>query len=164
MAPGRAESPMTDTDNWLERYAENHSNVSNPLVYWAAVPMVVIGAVGLLWSLPTPEEFSQISPLLNWGSAFLMATTIYYFIISLSLAIGMLPFLLGIASLQLWLIESRYPALGVATGLLVAGIVGLLLGRRKAGGIPAVLQDLQLMMIGPAWLLSLIYRRLGIPY
>lgn len=164
MAPDRAESPMTDTDNWLERYAENHSNVSNPLVYWAAVPMVVIGTVGLLWYLPIPEEFNQISPFLNWGSAFLIATAIYYFIISLSLAIGMLPFLLGIASLQLWLAGSRYPALGVATGLLVAGIVGLLLGRRKAGGIPAVLQDLQLMMIGPAWLLSLIYRRLGIPY
>ena len=154
---------MTDTDNWLERYAENHSNVSNPLVYWAAVPMVVVGTVGLLWYLPIPEEFRQISPFLNWGSAFLMATAIYYFIISLSLAIGMLPFLVGIASLQLWLIDSRYPAPGVATGLLIAGIVGLALGRRKAGGMLAVLQDLQLMMIGPAWILSVLYRRIGIP-
>ena len=76
----------------------------------------------------------------------------------------MLPFMLGLASLQLWLEGSRYPALGVSVGLLVAGIVGLLLGRRDAGGLRAVVQDLQLMMIGPAWLLSVIYRRFGIPY
>ena len=155
---------MSDTDSWLERYEKNHSNVRNPLAYWAAVPMVVVGTVGLLWTLPIPEEFLQISPFLNWGSAFLMATAIYYFIISLSLAIGMLPFLLGLASLQVWLTASDYPALGVSAGLLVAGVVGLLMGRRKSGGLLAVLQDLQLMMIGPAWLLSIIYRRFGIPY
>jgi len=128
------------------------------------VPMVVTGTVGLLWALPVPAEFYEISPLLNWGSAFLMAATIYYFIISLSIAIGMLPFLLGLATLQLWLTASRYPALGVSIGLVVAGTVGLAMGRRGAGGLRAILEDLQLMMIGPAWLLSVIYRRFGIPY
>ncbi len=155
---------MSETDNWLLRYEQNHDNLTNPWVYWAAVPMVVVGTVGLLWYLPVPVEFYEISPLLNWGSAFLMATTVYYFIISLSLAIGMLPFMLGLASLQLWLTASPYPALGVSTGLLVAGTVGLWLGRRGTGGVRAVLQDLQLMMIGPAWLLSVLYRRFGIPY
>lgn len=155
---------MSETDNWLLRYEQNHGNLTNPLVYWAAVPMVVVGTVGLLWYLPIPAEFREISPLLNWGSAFLMAATIYYFIISLSLAIGMLPFMLGLATLQLWLAASEYPALGVSTGLLVAGITGLWLGRRGQGGIRAIIQDLQLMMIGPAWLLSVIYRRFGIPY
>jgi hypothetical protein len=93
-----------------------------------------------------------------------MAATIYYFIISVSIAIGMLPFLLGLATLQLWLTGSEYPALGVSAGLLVSGTVGLWLGRRGAGGPGAVLADLQLMMIGPAWLLSVLYRRFGIPY
>jgi uncharacterized membrane protein YGL010W len=155
---------MTDSQDWLLRYEQNHSDLGNPWVYWAAVPMVVVGTVGLLWYLPVPAEFYEISPFLNWGSTFLMAATIYYFIISLSIAIGMLPFMLGLATLQLWLTASDYPALGVSTGLLVAGTIGLWLGRRGAGGIGAVLQDLQLMMIGPAWILSVIYRRFGIPY
>jgi len=155
---------MSETDNWLLRYEQNHSNLTNPWVYWMAVPMVVVGTVGLLWYLPVPAEFQEISPLLNWGSAFLIAATVYYFIISLSLAIGMLPFMLGLATLQLWLTASEYPALGVSTGLLVAGTVGLWLGRRGTGSFRAVLQDLQFMMIGPAWLLSVIYRRFGIPY
>ena len=155
---------MSETDSWLERYEQNHRALTNPWVYWAAVPMVVVGTVGLLWYLPIPSEFYEISPLLNWGSTFLMAATIYYFIISLSLAIGMLPFVLGLASLQLWLTASEYPALGVSIGLLLAGTVGLWLGRRGKGGFRAILQDLQLMMIGPVWLLSVIYRRFGIPY
>lgn len=155
---------MSETDSWLLRYEQNHSDLNNPWVYWAAVPMVVAGTVGLLWSLPVPAEFHEISPLLNWGSAFLMAATIYYFIISLSIAIGMLPFLLGLAALQVWLTASIYPALAVSTGLAVAGTVGLAMGRRGAGGLRAVIEDLQLMMIGPAWLLSVIYRRFGIPY
>jgi len=155
---------MSESDNWLERYEQNHRDLTNPWVYWAAVPMVVVGTVGLLWYLPVPAEFYEISPLLNWGSAFLMAATVYYFIISLSLAIGMLPFMLGLASLQLWLAASDYPALGVSTGLLVAGTTGLWLGRRGEGSLRAVLQDLQLMMIGPAWLLSVMYRRFGIPF
>jgi len=155
---------MSEIDSWLDRYEQTHAQLRNPVVYWAAVPMIVLGTVGLLWTLPIPDEFRRISPLLNWGSAFLMATTIYYFIISLSLAIGMLPFLLGVAAIQIWLAGSGYPPRGVSIGLLAAGTVGLWLGRRGPGALRAVLQDFQLMMIGPAWLLSVIYRRFGIPF
>ena len=45
--------------------------------------------------------------------------------------------MLGLASLQLWLEASTYPALGVSAGLTVAGTVGLWLGRRGAGGLRA---------------------------
>ena len=155
---------MSEIDNWLERYEQGHQDLTNPIVYWAAVPMVVLGTVGLLWSLPVPVQFFEISPLLNWGSAFLMATAIYYFIISLSLAIGMLPFLLGLAAIQLWLTDSPWPASGISIALLVAGTVGLCLGRRGPGVVRLVLRDYQLMMIGPLWLLSVIYKRFRVPF
>lgn len=155
---------MTDTLSWLERYESNHSNLTYPLVYWAAVPMVVVGTVGLLWNLPVPQQFYEISPLLNWGSAFLMVTAVYYFIISLALAIGLLPFVLGVAFIQVWLQQSGYAPMRAAAGLLVAGIIGLWLGHRNEKGFGAMLEDLQTIMIGPAWLLSVIYRRVGIPF
>ena len=155
---------MSEIDDWLARYEATHENLHNPVVYWAAVPMIVLGTVGLLWSLPVPVQFVEISPLLNWGSAFLMATAIYYFIISLSLAIGMLPFLLGMAAIQLWLAASPWPQLGVSIGLLVAGTVGLGLGRGGPGIVRALARDYQLMMIGPLWLLSVIYKRFRIPF
>jgi uncharacterized membrane protein YGL010W len=155
---------MTEIDSWLDRYEANHRDLRNPVVYWAAVPMLVLGTVGLFWALPVPQQFFEISPLLNWGSAFLMATAIYYFIISLSLAIGMLPFLLGLAAFQSGLAQSPYPPLGISVGLLAAGTVGLWLGRRGPGSFRAMLQDFQLMMIGPVWLLSIMYKRFGVPF
>lgn len=154
---------MSDAEGWLTRYEKAHGDLSYVLVYWAAVPTVVLGTVGLLWTLPVPGEFLDISPLLNWGSAFLMATAVYYFIISVSLAIGMLPFILGVGSFQLWLEHSDYSPLRASAGLLAAGVIGLWLGHRKQGGIRPVIQDLQMMMIGPVWLLSILYRRAGIP-
>lgn len=154
---------MTESDGWLARYGRSHENLRYPYLYWVAVPMVVVGTVGLLWTVPVPEEFSDISPLLNWGSAFLMASAVYYFVISVPLAIGLLPFVVGVASLQVWLGDSDFSPLRVSAGLLSAGIIGLWLGHRDRGGIRSVVEDLQLMMIGPAWLLAALYRRVGIP-
>lgn len=154
---------MTAAENWLERYAQSHSNLTYPAVFWAAVPMVVLGTVGLLWLLPVPAEFYAISPLLNWGSVFLMASAVYYFVISVPLAIGMLPFVVGVAYFQLWLQNSDYSATRVTVGLFVAGLIGLWLGHRNQRGLWPLVHDLQLMMIGPAWLLSVLYRKIGIP-
>jgi uncharacterized membrane protein YGL010W len=154
---------MSEAEDWLTDYGNSHSAIASPLVYWAAVPMVVVGMVGLLWLIPVPEEFEAISPLVNWGSLFLMAAAVYYFIISVPLAIGMLPFILGVAYLQVWLAESGYSPVRVSSGFLLAGIIGLLLGHRQKQPVLQLLRDLQLMMIGPAWLLSVLYRRMGIP-
>lgn len=152
---------LTESDNWLKRFKRSLQDLNNPLLYWLSSGMLIVGITGVLWALPVPFEFQEISPLLNWGSAFLMVTAIYYFIISLSLAIGLLPFLLGLAALHMWFESSGYPALAVSAELTTAGILGMAIGRRTA--IRAALQDLQLVMIGPAWLLSVLYRRFGIP-
>jgi len=155
---------MAETDSWLQHYEATHQDMTYPVVYWASVPMVVLGTVGILWTLLIPDEFFEISPLLNWGTAFLMAAAVYYFIISVSLAIGMLPFVLGVAGIQTWLAGSEFSPLRVSVGLLTAGTIGLWMGHRNKSSLRPVLQDLQLMMIGPAWLLSVLYRRIGIPY
>ncbi len=154
---------VSETDRWLSDYGDSHADITYPGIYWLSVPILVLGTVGMLWSLPIPDEFVKISPVLNWGSAFLMVAVVYYFIISISLAIGMLPFVVGVTALQLWLVHSSLSLVGVSSGLFVASIIGLYLGHYRSGGIKAVFHDIQLMMIAPAWLLSNLYKRLGIP-
>ena len=155
---------MADTDRWLAEYGEQHENISFAGVYWVAVLTLVFGTVGMLWSLPVPVEFARISPLMNWGSSFLMAAVVYYFIISMPLAIGMLPFVFGVAAIQTWLAGSSLSIVEVSTILFALSLGGLYLGHHGNGGLRAVFRDIQLMMIAPAWLLSNLYRRLGIPY
>jgi len=155
---------MSETDRWLVDYGESHRDISHPIVFWISVPLLVLGTVGLLWSLPVPQEFVEISPILNWGSTFLMAAVVYYFILSTSLAIGMLPFVFAVAALQIWLAGSPYSHYMTSGGFLLASITGLYLGNFPRGGVRAVLRDIQMIMIAPVWILSTIYRRFGIPY
>lgn len=155
---------MTDADQWLLRYEREHRDVRNAPVYWLAAPTLVLGTVGLLWALPVPAGLTDISPLLNWGSVFLMATMVYYFIISMPLAIGMLPFLFGVTAFETWLADAVGMLEPVASILTAGSLAGLYAGRFTNGGLPAVGRDVQLMMIAPAWMLSVLYRRLGIPH
>lgn len=155
---------MSETDHWLAKFDDSHRNIAHAPVYWLAVPVLILGTVGLLWSLPIPNEFREISPVLNWGSAFLLSAVVYYFIISLPLAFGVLPFVLAVAAFQLWLQFSAFSALHASMGLIVGGLLGLAMGRAGAGGAKAVLSDVLHIMIAPVWLLSLLYRKLGIPH
>lgn len=155
---------MSDTERWLAEYGDNHSRTGSRVLHWAAVPLVIIGTVGFLWSLPIPEAFLDISPLLNWGITFLMAAEVYYFIISISLAIGMLPLLVAIATLTATLHTFVDSPLWVSVSILLLGCTGLYIGKGSARGIRGLAQDMQLIMIAPVWLLSRLYRAVGIPF
>lgn len=155
---------MTNTDNWLGAYRDNQRRTGNRILHWIAVPMVIVGTVGILWSLPIPEAFRNISPLLNWGITFLMAAEVYYFIISISLAIGMLPIIFGTAILIATMHSAVAAPLWFSVAILSLGAGGLYLGKGSGRNIRALIQDLQLMMIAPIWLLSRLYRRLHIPF
>ncbi|MEM9334018.1 MAG: hypothetical protein AAGA33_04135 [Pseudomonadota bacterium] len=97
---------MNDSEGWLQQFGESHQGLAHPLAFWLGVPALIAGYVGLLWCLPIPAQFFDISPLLNWGSAFLMAAAVYYFIISMPIAMGLLPLLLAVAALHLWAAHS----------------------------------------------------------
>lgn len=154
---------MSDTDYWLGRYARNQQGLSLRPLYWLATQLLVLGLIGLLWALPVPAALTSISPLLNWGSLFLMAALIYYFIISVPLAIGMLPVVIAIFAFEFWLAGIGQWSRPGAAALTLAGLGGIYLAHRQQGGLRAVFRDIQLLMIAPLWLLSRLYRKLGIP-
>jgi hypothetical protein len=55
-------------------------------------------------------------------------------------------------------------ALIISILLTIASVVGICAGHYKEERLKLVLKDIQLVIIAPLWLLSLTYRRLGIPY
>ncbi len=155
---------MTDTERWLAEYGDNHSRTGNRVLHWIAVPLFIFGTVGLLWSLPIPDAFLKISPLLNWGITFLMAAEVYYFIISISLALGMLPLVVATATLIVLLSSAVTTLLWFSIAMLTLGIAGLYLAKGSGRDIHGLARDMQLIMIAPIWLLARLYRCMGIPY
>ena len=48
--------------------------------------------------------------------------------------------------------------------IFVIAWIGQFIGHEIEGKKPSFLQDIQFLLIGPAWLLSFIYKKLGIKY
>ena len=151
-------------DKWLSDFDANHRNIINASIYWPSTLLLLIGIVCLFACLPIPHEFIEISPILNWGSLLLLVAIVYYCIISIPLAIGMLPFISIIFVLQVYLQNMTEYALIISILLTIASVVGICAGHYKEERLKLVLKDIQLVIIAPLWLLSLTYRRLGIPY
>ena len=61
------------------------------------------------------------------------------------------------------LAAAGYTAWIVAAVLFVAAWVGQFWGHKVEGKKPSFFKDVQFLLIGPAWLLSFIYKRVGIP-
>jgi uncharacterized membrane protein YGL010W len=101
---------------------------------------------------------------MNWAVLFAMAAIVYYFILSASLAVGMVAVLAGMLALAHWLSGLSTPLWAISVGIFVTAWVGQFIGHHIEGKKPSFFKDLLFLMIGPMWLLAFVYRRLGIRY
>jgi uncharacterized membrane protein YGL010W len=101
----------------------------------------------------------------NWAAVVLALALIYYITLSFPLTIGM--FLVALACLffinQLVLLNIA-PLWLVSLGIFVAAWIGQFYGHKVEGKKPSFFKDVQFLMIGPAWLMHFIYKKIGIPY
>lgn len=155
---------MKSADEWFKEYGESHMNPINKTIHWICVPAIVFSLIGLLWSLPAPRIFLEISPWLNWGTLFIAAAMLYYLVLSWPLAIGMLL----VSALVVWgnarLAQLDTPLWQIALAIFVIAWIGQFIGHKIEGKKPSFFKDIQFLLIGPIWLLGFVYRRLGIRY
>lgn len=152
-------------DQWFEEYGVSHQNPINKLIHWVCVPLIFLVILGLLWAIPTPAAFSQIHPYLNWATLAAIFIVGFYIRLSPRLAIGLTLFTLACYSIIAWY-ESLQLASLALTSILLFIILWILqfVGHKIEGKKPSFFQDMQFLMIGPAWLMAFIYRRLGLRY
>ena len=146
----------------LAEYGESHQNKTNKAVHWVCVPVIVWTVMAGLYAIPQPGLMADIA-WLNWLTLVLAASLIYYVFLSPTLALGV-----GVyAAISYWLIlmveGAGLVVWQVALVLLVLAWAGQFWGHKIEGKKPSFLKDIQFLMIGPAWLLSFIYKRVGIP-
>jgi len=144
------QSRARNVERLLERYGEFHRNRANKAIHWVCVPLILWSVLAALWT---------VSPLAVYAASGVM--TVFYLWLSLPLALGML----GVIALMVWplpLLGSH--ALIVSIAVFVAAWIGQFIGHILEGRKPAFLEDVRSLLIGPAWLLADLYRRLGIAY
>ncbi len=154
---------MKNIYQWLSEYGESHKNETNKLIHWICVPSIFFSLVGLLYEVKLPFFVAGIQ--MNIAAIVMLLAVIYYARLSKTLWVGMLIF--GIFCLALsYLIEKNgFMPLWLFC-LIVFGLawIGQFYGHKVEGKKPSFLQDLQFLMIGPAWLMSFIYQKLGIRF
>ncbi len=158
---------MRKIDELLAEYGESHQNATNKAIHWVCVPAIFFSIVGLIWSIPSGFLQSNVtaSPYANWATLALVLVLAYYIALSLSLAIGMALFSLLCLFLayQLVLLDIA-PLWQLSLGIFVVAWIGQFYGHNVEGKKPSFLKDVQFLMIGPAWLMHFIYKKIGIPY
>jgi uncharacterized membrane protein YGL010W len=151
-------------DLLLAEYDESHQNPTNKAIDWFAVPVIAWAVLAILWVLPTPGFFRGV-PYLNWATIVCALTVIYYLTLSTPLAIGMvLLSLIAIGMIQLVDESISIKLEWIAAALFIFARVFQFAGHEVEGKKPSFFKDLQFLLIGPAWLMHFLFRRLRIPY
>ena len=156
---------MATMDWLLDKYGESHLNPTNKLIHWICVPSIVFSLFGVLYALPFPVARGLFT---NWAFVLYAVTLVYYIRLSLPIALG----LMLICGAMVFGVDAIFNAVGrdaiglakVAFGIFVIAWIGQFIGHKIEGKKPSLLEDLQFLMVGPAWLLSFIYKKVGIKY
>ena len=152
-------------DQWFNEYGDSHQHKTNKLIHWLCVPLIFLVILGLVWSIPVPTIMSAIHPYLNWSTLSFLFIAGFYLRLSSRLGIGLIIFTLLCYSLIAWY-ESLQIASLVSTCIVLFIILWIFqfIGHHIEGKKPSFFKDIQFLMIGPAWLMGFIYRRLGLSY
>ena len=153
---------MRRIDRLFSEYGESHQNRVNEIIHWIFVPLIFFSIACFIWSLPFPF---YLGLGINWISVAIGLITSYYLLLSPTLAIGMFLIMIlnlyGILRLDAW---AETPVWKIALGIFAVSWVFQFAGHQIEGKKPSFLKDLQFLLIGPAWLLHFVYKKLGIPY
>ncbi len=152
---------MKTIQQWLAEYGESHQNETNKTIHWICVPSIFFSLIGLLYGIKLPFVISGIQ--LNISIVLMVFVVFYYASLSKTIWVGMLLF--GFACLAIChLIESSgiLPLWLFSVMVFVLAWTGQFYGHKIEGKKPSFLKDLQFLLIGPAWLMSFIYKKLGI--
>ena len=151
---------MRTMQDWLDSYSGDHRNPTNQMFHWLCVPPIVWSVIALLWAIPVP--ISQLRPG-SWAVLVMVAAFYWYWRRSHRLAMG----LLIVFALLGLLTNYLYWRLGVARlcylaiGVFVVAWIGQFIGHKFEGRKPSFLTDLSYLLIGPAWLMAKLFRKLG---
>ncbi len=157
---------MRPIDELLEAYGKSHQNKTNKLIHWIMVPLIFFSIVGLLMSIPIFGATK--TAFINFGTLAFIFSLLYYFKLSKPLFVGFIFWALFCLYGNFYIYKSlNYSNSSLALASLSIFVIAWIfqfIGHKIEGIKPSFLDDIKFLLIGPAWLLHFIYKKLGINY
>ncbi len=144
---------MTDirkVDTLINHYGESHQNSTNELIHFIAIPLITLSLSGLLYA---------IHPFVLY--AFLAGSFIYYARLSAVFLITMLVW----SAVMLWVIQALGAQLvTVSVAVFVGAWILQFIGHKLEGKKPSFFEDIQYLWVGPLFVLSKLFIKLGVKW
>ena len=155
---------MKDLQTWLDLYGESHQNKTNKLIHWVCVPSIFFCVLALfsLIEIPILEQWLPIE-LSNFASVVVFLGLLFYLRLSFAMFLGIALFT-GLCFQGIFLLNETELKLEISLLVFIVAWIGQFIGHKIEGQKPSFFDDVKFLLIGPAWLISFIYQKLGIKY
>ncbi len=125
-----------DLETWLAEYAVSHQNPINKKIHWLCVPAIFASIMGMMTCVSV------------WFTIVVMALlALFYLNLSSSLFVAMGMFMI----ICLYVITSLSVGFKFWAAVFVVAWIGQFIGHKLEGKKPSFFEDLQFLLIGPAW-------------
>lgn len=135
-------------DQLLDRYGESHQNPRNELIHFIAIPLIMLSLLGMLFALHPYVAY-----------AFMAASMVYYLRLSLVFLMAMVLWSLASLALVLAMGPWIWP---ISIAIFVGAWVMQFIGHKIEGKKPSFFEDLQYLWVGPLFVLSKLFGKVGI--
>jgi uncharacterized membrane protein YGL010W len=142
-----ATAGVRKVDQLLAHYGESHRNPRNEVIHFVAIPLIMLSLLGLL---------SALHPWVAY--AFVAASMVYYARLSAVFLLAM-AVLSAVGLLLVHAMGDR--VLAVSAAIFVAAWIAQFVGHKIEGKKPSFFEDLQYLWVGPLFVLSHLFSRLG---
>ena len=148
-----AAAPLARSDRKVDRllahYGESHQNPTNEAIHMVAIPAIMFSIVGLLYALHPWVAY-----------AFVAASLVYYAMLRspaflIAMLVGTVALLAAVQALG----DLVFP---VSAAIFVVAWVFQFIGHKIEGKKPSFFEDIQYLWVGPLFVLSRIFLRLGL--
>lgn len=146
-------APNPDTqlrrvDELLAHYGESHQNPRNELIHFIAIPLIMLSLVGMMFALHPWVAY-----------VFVAASMVYYARLSLVFLLTMVVFAALMFAVLMSMGASLLP---VCVAIFVGAWILQFIGHRIEGKKPSFFEDIQYLWVGPLFVASKLFIRLGI--
>jgi len=135
-------------DQLLAHYEESHRNPTNEIIHFIAIPLIMLSLVGMMFALHPYVAY-----------AFIAASMVYYIRLSLVFLLTMVLWSL----LSIAVVFAMGPlVLEVSIAIFVGAWILQFIGHKLEGKKPSFFEDIQYLWVGPLFVLSKLFGKLGV--
>ena len=142
-------SPATRrVDQLIAHYGKSHQNPGNEVIHFIAIPLIMLSLLGMMYALNPYTAY-----------IFVAASTVYYARLSWVFFVAMV---LWSAITFAGVIAMGAQVLPVSVGIFVGAWILQFIGHKMEGKKPSFFEDIQYLWVGPLFVLSKLFGKLGI--